>query len=402
MKNALLIIALFVATLQMSAQNEEDEYRRSSIYSVLVNHSDLKYANEIVSVFKQIPVPDKYNDHDLSVKVVKATTAGHIDKSIAEQFLNNNHVASRLVAKWFDWNFLTGECDIRIIAKRGLYDASEQKIVEAAASIRKFAMLEDAGQELIGNTFVLVNDIQYIDKEQRAQFWAGVAALAGNVMAEATGEKTWATVGTTTALAVSTIKGFRVKVLTHLYQLVWDKAAENTFYEKIYSNKPDNQKLAAMEQYRNSFTLRYIGSQMSSGGQTSFLGINEDQPQVMIRKACQRALDENVMNLQKNFDVFKVKVRLTSTEPITAPIGRKEGITTNSKFEVLEKIYDVKKGRTTYKRVGVIRPTSDDLIWDNRYMSVEERAKGATLGYTTFEKVSGGKFNETMLIREIK
>ena len=120
MKNALLIIALFVATLQMSAQNNEDEYRRSSIYSVLVNHSDLKYANEIVSVFKQIPVPDKYNDHDLSVKIVKATTSGHIDKSIAERFLNNNHVASRLVAKWYDWNFLTGECDIRIIPKMSL------------------------------------------------------------------------------------------------------------------------------------------------------------------------------------------------------------------------------------------------------------------------------------------
>lgn len=403
MKNAILFIALLLATFTASAQYDEPPYRRSSIYSVLVNHSDLKFSNEIVAVFKQMPVPDKYNDHDLSVKVVKATTAGHINQSIADQFLKNNNIASRLVSKWFDRNFLTGECDLRIIQKRGQYSASEQEKAKAAVLVegKGEAMLQDAGLELIGKTFVLVNDIQYIDKEQRAQFWAAMASVAGSVMAEATGEKSWATVGNTTALAVSTIKGFRCKVLTHLYQLVWDEYAEQTFYEKIYSDVPNSQKLAAMEQYRSSFKLQYIGSQMSSGGATSFLGINEDQPQVMIRKACQRALDENVMNLQKNFDVFKVRVPLTSIEPITAQIGRKEGITTNSKFEVLEISYD-KNGRRIYKRVGVIRPISDDKIWDNRYMSVEERAPGATLGFTTFEKVSGGKFYNGMLIREIK
>lgn len=393
---------MLLAAFTTSAQDEEPPYRRSSIYSVLVNHSDLKFSNEIVSVFKQMPVPDKYNDHDLSVKVIKATTGGYTDRSVADQFLKNNNVASRLISKWFDRNFLTGECDLRIIQKRGEYTASEQERAKAAVMVegKGNAMLQDAGLDLIGKTFVLVNDIQYIDKAQTSQFWAGFAALAGEVLTQATGDNAWSTVGHTTALAVSTIKGFRCKVYTHLYQLVWDEYAEDIFYKKIYSDVPNDQKLAAMEQYRSSFKLQYIGSQMSSGGATSFLGINEDKPQVMIRKACQRALDENVMNLQKNFEVFKVKVPLISTEPLTAQIGRKEGITTNSKYEVLEVVE--KNGRRTYKRIGVIRPISDDKIWDNRYMAVEERAPGATLGYTTFEKVSGGKFYEGCLIREIK
>lgn len=154
-----------------------------------------------------------------------------------------------------------------------------------------------------------------------------------------------------------------------------------------------------MKLYRDKFKLKYIGSQLSDGSTTSFLGIREDQPHLMVRKACQRALDDNVANLQKNYEVFKVKVPLLSTEPLKAQIGKKEGINDKSKFEVLE-VQEV-NGRTVYKRVGVIRPMPN-LIWDNRFMAVEEKAEGADLNYTTFKKVSGGDFYPGMLIREIK
>ena len=120
----------------------------------------------------------------------------------------------------------------------------------------------------------------------------------------------------------------------------------------------------------------------------------------MVRKACQRALDENVANLQKNFDVFKVKIPLSQTDPITAPIGRKEGVNDKSKYEVLEVIED-ENGHTKYKRVGTIVPQKGK-IWDNRFMAAEEKAQGYGLGVTTFRKVSGGSFYPGMLIREIK
>ena len=120
----------------------------------------------------------------------------------------------------------------------------------------------------------------------------------------------------------------------------------------------------------------------------------------MIRKACQRALDDNVVMLQRNFESFKIKTPLTSTSPICAEIGMKEGITPDSKFEVLEAIMD-ENNKITYKRVGTVKPI-EDSIWDNRYMAVEEKAPGAELGHTTFKKVSGSDFYSGMLIREIK
>ena len=42
------------------------------------------------------------------------------------------------------------------------------------------------------------------------------------------------------------------------------------------------------------------------------------------------------------------------------------------------------------------------ILNDNRCMAAEEQADGAGLGFTTFEKVSGGDFYPGMLVREIK
>ena len=77
----------------------------------------------------------------------------------------------------------------------------------------------------------------------------------------------------------------------------------------------------------------------------------------------------------------------------------KEGIDENSRFEVL--LPNEVDGRTKYERMGVIRPVRG-MIWDNRYMAIEEKAENATLDATTFEVVSGCKdIVEGMLIREI-
>ena len=59
------------------AQEPVSDYRRSSVYSVLVNHTDQQFAAEIKEAFLQIPVPDQFNDHNLSVKVL------NMDKKLA-------------------------------------------------------------------------------------------------------------------------------------------------------------------------------------------------------------------------------------------------------------------------------------------------------------------------------
>ena len=120
----------------------------------------------------------------------------------------------------------------------------------------------------------------------------------------------------------------------------------------------------------------------------------------MIRKVCERAIDKNIAQLQKEYEVFRVKTPLYSVKPLTAKIGLKEDIDEKSRFEVLEVVED-DNGRTRYKRVGIVKPVKDK-IWDNRFMAeFEEENEGNTRTETEFEVVNGSGFYPGMLLREI-
>lgn len=404
-------VAFALCPLQslFAQQNESDElkYRRSSLYSVLINHTEQNFAKEIRAAFLQMPVPDKYNDHNLSIKVInmsqKLKNAWKDGENPAiTEFLNANSVASRLVARWFDRDKETGICNMNLVADRGLYNANEIDKELARQSTRGLAMLSDAGEELIGNTFVLVNDIRYIDKEQRSKKVGSFLSGLGQAVASASGSADAYRLGSmlqTAASVTETYKGFKVRINTFLYQLEWNDDLAGEFYN-TWQSDPATATPEAFDAIRDKFTLRYVGKVESKGSTTSFLGIKEDEPILMVRKACQRALDENVVDLQRQFEAFRTKTPLILVdEELRAYVGLKEGVSTDSKFEVLEMIEN-EDGSHHYKRVGVIRPVADK-IWDNRFMALEEGAKNADLGYTTFKKVSGGPFYRGMLIREM-
>ena len=399
----ILIGCLTLFTVSVLAQEPESNYRRSSIYSILINHTDQQFGNEIKEAFLQIPVPDKFNDHNLSVKVL------NIDKKLAganksnentviTDFLQNNKVASRLVGRWFNRDFFTGQCDMELVKERGLYNATEFDKQLAKRSSRGVAMLQDAGEDLIGNTFVIVNDIRYVDKNKGAKTGASILKALGQIASAYMGSSI-SDLTDNLGDMLETIKGFKVKINTFLYKLDWNDEQAAVFYQEQYAAKPDATKKANFEAARGNYKLKYVGKVESSGGTTSFLGINEYEPIVMVRKACQRAIDENVVDLQRNYEEFRTKSPLLSVEPLTAYVGKKEGVTAKSKFEVLE-VVELENGKHKYNRVGVIEPI-ENLIWDNRFMAVEEGALGANLGYTTFKKVSGKNFAKGMLIREM-
>lgn len=405
MKTIYIALALLATCVTSShAQDASaNNYRRSSIYSVLVNHTDQQFASEIKEAFMQIPVPNKFNDHNLSVKVLtmdKKLSGANREKEnpVITEFLQNNKVASRLVARWFNRDFYTGACDMELVKERGLYNATEFDKQLANRSARGMAMLQDAGEELIGNTFVIVNDIRYVDKNKGAKVGGAALKLLGTIASAYTGVNVN---DLTDKLGdmIETIKGFKVKINTFLYKLEWDDETAAIFYKEQYAAGSDSIKMNNFDKARDNYKLTYVGKVESSGGTTSFLGINENEPVVMVRKACQRAIDENVVDLQRNYDEFKTKTPLVSVEPLTAYIGKKEGVTAKTKFEVLETV-ELENGKHKYNRIGIIEPI-ENLIWDNRFMAEEEGAIGSTLGYTTFRVVSGKDFSKGMLIREM-
>ncbi len=89
-----------------------------------------------------------------------------------ENLLNNAGIGKRLVARWFNFQ---GESlddaffDTQLIQERGQYNASDVDVAVALQTVRGVAALSDAGEELISQTFVLVNDITYVTAEQEAE-----------------------------------------------------------------------------------------------------------------------------------------------------------------------------------------------------------------------------------------
>lgn len=404
----LIIYLLFFCNISHinSQETEEFKYHRSSLYSILLKHPEKEFCNEMITAFKSIPIPDKYNNHDLKFKVIPAPILGTYSKEEIEgaykdaisSILAKNKIGGRLVEKWFNRDKTTGAFDMNLIAERGYYDASILDVKEAKASSRGIAILADAGEELINHTYVLVNDIRYADKETTKSAIGGgllVASMAASFLGVDINDAVSA-VGN----IANNIAGFKVLVTSYLFRLDWNNEVADNFYENLWmdKNNVDTDKKALFNQSMQDFKLTYIGCTTVHSGKTSLGGVKEEKD--MFLKVCTRAIDKSISELQKSFDEFKVFTPLISTDTLSAYIGLKEGVNKDSRFEILEKVID-ENGRTVYERVGIIKPV-EDKIWDNRFMAAYDNEAGSELSYTTFKKVSGKDFYPGMLIREIK
>lgn len=402
----LLLIVCGICHYSEAQTQDYDKYHRSSLYSILLKHPGKEFCNEMVEAFKAIPIPDKYNNHDLKIKVMeapilKSLTKAEIEGSYREaieKILARNKIGGRLVEKWFNRDKKTGAFNMELIIERGYYDASILDIKEAMSSKRGTALLADAGEELLSHTYVIVNDIRYADKETAKTAVAGglmAISLLGNFFGIPVAVITDPISGITDNIA-----GFKVLVTSYLFRLDWNDEIAANFYTDMWmdTNSAETEKKQLFDSSMGNYKLHYIGCSTVFSGKTSLGGVKSEKD--MFLKVCTRAIDKSISDLQKSFDEFKVFSPLISTSPISAYIGLKEGVDKDSRYEVLEKILD-ENGKTTYTRVGIIKPQKDK-IWDNRFMAADDKEAGSELSYTTFTKVSGGDFVPGMLIREIK
>lgn len=376
-----------------------DEYRRSSLYQVLVKHSGAAYGSTIDSVFMMMGTPDKFNDHDLAVKSfestakkakkVKADVRGtDKDPNISDitAFLSQNHVAREMVAKWFGRDPETGNFNTDLVVDRGYYDASQAAIEEADASLRGRAMLADAGFELIDKTFMTVNDITFIDHGERsAKAGAGIKAglsVLGALTSAVTGDDSYQELGDASGNLIGTIAneiaGYKVNIITYLYKLDWNEDVQNEFYSKYWvdGNTAPEERAARKAAFETSdlFRLEYLGYTETSAENVSSKTFSQKPLQEQFLKVCTRAVDKAIVELQREYDEFKVNVPIYSVNEdgtVDVKIGLKEGVNEKSRYEVL--MPDRSSGVTQYKKVGMLKPVPGK-IWDNRFGAKEEAA----------------------------
>jgi hypothetical protein len=358
-------------------------------------------------------IPERFNNHDVGVRVIGFANDENQLQNI-KTWGSKQQIAKRLVSRWFDRKKDTGAFDTELLRERGHYSATKIDVRLAEQQQRKSAILEDLGENLLHHTYWVVHDIRYVNQANFLGSIKDAVVVGSSLMGTASDIKHTITdsehesgkdkkneeTANETLSFMDKYKGFRLKVTSYLFRLVWNVEVANTFYLNYYTETPDEEadKVAAFKADTDLFQLEYLGEVENTSTKMSYAGSKTEED--IVRKVCTRALDKNLADLQHEYSDFRIKAPLVSTEPLKAYVGMKEDITEKSRFEVLEVVQD-KEGRTTYNRVGIVKPVKGK-IWDNRYMADEEGSEESKLDGTLFERVSGSDFQPGMLIRETK
>ena len=397
---SLMAILFFIALRAQESKEQSVKYRRSSLYTVMVDAPNLPYADSIKKFFINSAIPEKFNDHNLENRVFTSFVSPAQASAVTDNEILLKSIAKEAVAKWFDRSE-KGGFNMDLIKSRGSYDASVLDIATAKASKRGLDMLADAGEELIKNTFVLVNEFKYTSKEEVAKKASGWLNAVGSIASYVPGGSTVADIANVAALGVTVAgKGYIVRTNAHLYRLDWNEEVATKFYNEYWAddNTISKEKKQAFDD-SDIFKLVYVGSDNSWADVQSSIFTNKREEE-LVQRATIKAVDAVIIELQKNHEEFKTKTPLYTGEPITAKIGTKEGVTNKSKFEVLEQQID-ENGKTSYAIVGSVKVDEDFPIWDNRF-GAEEENPNSQIDRTYFKKVSGKEFYPGMLIVQKK
>ena len=410
------------------------EYDRSSLTLLMVYHPEDEFGAAIDSAYHAMPFPDKYDDHALGFERIDNSTITGVQKGnkvglikaqygkklnakdlqknsqALEDLLNNNHIANYMIAKWFGL-YESEVCNTNLIQERGQYNATELDVALATQSARGLAMLSDAGEQLIGNTYVLVNDMTYATAEERAQAAKVALSIIGGIFDAVMGTDLGRNVAAVGGAIADGFTGFAVKNHSYLFRLNWNEETAAIFYNEYWMQEPDPEKLQKFLK-DDRFKVNYVAHEYECSEKTVAKGKKVDREK-LIKMVCARSIDKNIAALQLQYEDFKVKTPVYEevfnekgkSIGYAVKIGLKEGITEQSSFQVVRKEVDPETNKTKYRYVATLKPVKGK-IWDNRFMAAEDDDNkdkdAAALSYTLMKKTAGGEILPGMLVIEGK
>jgi hypothetical protein len=373
-------------------RSQDINYKRSSLHLVLLESETFPQQDIVLESWNNYPFPDKYNKHLVpsitmnpyayevtpedreafkgkKETMVETLIRGYIQESTAgligretedmpikiNKYIKEIKLANQLVAKWFNRDS-NGNFNMKLIQERGFYNATDLDAKIAAGQARGIAALGDAGEELINYTFVVFSQLKFVANEPLAR------AVFEKAQLEATGlsipllqEKA---LKAAEATYLKTKEGYSVWTKSWLYKLRWNEEIANTFYTEYWNNPNAFDK-------SEIFELDYVGRDEATTLVTFSLDEKRTEEKI-IDISTVRNIDKVFSKLQKENDVFKPKIPVLNTEPITAKIGMKEGLIGGEVFEVLELYQDPVTGIQNYRSVGRVN-VDKNRVWDNRY-----------------------------------
>ena len=412
---------------------ENLDYKRSSLYVMMAENPSMPYADAAYNGFYNNPFPDKYNEHtvgprsfdfssiDVEISDSDMTGQGVVDALLGKgvldiaglekriaKYAKEHRVAAQMVAKWFGRNAETGSFNVDLISERGFYDASALDAAVASTQARGSSALADAGEQLIGKTFLVVNKFTSIDNAVLPQALIAKAAVveagkmkADNAVAVKIREKA---VQAAQKAYEKIASGYSMVAKPYLFQLEWNDSIANIFYNTlwVYDGMEDSLRQATMAAFDSTdlFKLNYVGTGKTTMAGPLYPGSKNGTEADIIAEGTVRSLNKAYNKLSKKYAAFAVKTPLlTGGKKPTAKIGMKEGIQGGETFNVFEQRFDDKTNKTIYKQVGSITVDKKKPVWDNRYYITDKPETKQDVEFTTF-KGGSKSFYPGMLIQQ--
>lgn len=345
-------------------------YDRNSLTILLMQFSGERYMDDLQNVFRDLNVPDKFNDNLVITRFLDSPyqhssyqaqnnafmntndAGSHISE--IKNLIDNRKVSNEIVAKWFGKK-PDGTYSDDLLKERGMYNAKDGDVMIANSSSSR-DRLSDQGERMIGRSFIVVMDYDW------------VRSVAEILNGNDDKSKSFASL-------YKDKNGFVGEGKAYIFQLVWNDSVQAVFYSDFWASQTDDPSvIAAKSKAFNDarFDVKYLLSMNMDGDGTqpnpeTFLGKFSSQKtrDELFSKMVYSSIDYAVDKIEKKVEDFRVKVPIAEIYPIRVKIGRKEGLRVDHRYDVYEAL-QTEQG-IKMKRRGVIRATSK--IADNRMVS---------------------------------
>ncbi len=357
------------------------EYNRNSLTIFLVEGG--RYHSELKSAMKNVVVPAKFDNNMLSKRVLPPLQSSDAVKAELESM----DVPKQILSKWFSRND-DGRFSMSVIHERGLYNATDADVLEASATKLGLAKLQDAGEKLIRQSYVMV--ICFGEIKTMEQIY--------NEMDESK-RQVAKSLGMEFKPVVRIKNGFRAEVAGFLYRLADVPETMNDFYSNMWIFDDDSPSTVAEKRQKFDsapFKLSYVTSVNTTVEATEPNMGNPTGKSEMLRRLLNNSVDGLVSAFENKIEEWKVRTPLYSTFPLRAKIGTKENLQVEDRYFVYEYQTD-RHGQVTPKRRGVIRAKK---VVNNSHIA--EGSGNENLRQTTskFYQIAGHKLEPGMFLEQ--
>lgn len=240
-------------------------------------------------------------------------------EAIASQKIPNKVIAKILLNA-------SGKVDYATIFKRGEYNATDNTMIAANASNEGLTGVQsDAVSNVLNNVYLLIQQT-----------------------------------GTITTKSSKDGSTYSVPFKSYLLQVdLSELFATNQFYATFSQKDAD----VASKINNYNFKIKLIsvseGTGSTSDKELELQGLKmvstpKSQEQIYSDLAT-ATIDGGLTDHANNYEAFKVKTRVNSVGPITAKIGKKEGLRIDDRFEVFRNKIDEKSGEKFARKLGYLR-----------------------------------------------